>query len=114
MSVSIMVYTLGLGISLVASNARQESDGKALFVASRCNLCHSVNSAGVPSVAPAGGEMKIVDLSGLSKKRETEWLKAYLEKKEDLDGKRHPPRFKGEQSELDALVKWLMTLKPAD
>ncbi len=86
-----------------------EPDGKALFASKKCTLCHSVTSEGIK--APDGTKMQIVDLSA-QPKRKADWVKAYLEKKETVEGKPHPARFKGTPEELDALSKWLATLKP--
>ena len=102
---------LTVGVCLLAGNAAAEPDAKVVFVEKKCTLCHSVLSAGIK--APRDSKTKIFDLSGLAAKgRTATWLKAYLEKTEALGGKAHPPKFRGTPAELDALVEWLMSLKP--
>ncbi len=106
----ISLSALGVGLSLLAATP-PEADGKTLFSSKKCTMCHSVASEGIKALPDT--KMTIVDLSGLSARRTADWLKAYLDKKEKLEGRAHPPRFKGEAGELDALVKWMMTIKPA-
>lgn len=105
------IPTLSLFLSLSAAGA--ELDGKDVFLKKKCNVCHSVKSADVAALQKGGGSIEITDLSGLSLKRKAEWLAPYLERKEKLNDKPHPTKFKGEAAELEALVKWLQSLKPA-
>jgi hypothetical protein len=106
------VLAFAVGACLLAGSAEAEPDAKAVFAAKKCTLCHSVLSAGIK--APTDSKMKIIDLSGLAAKGRTATsLKAYIEKTEELAGKAHPPKFRGTPAELDALVAWLIKLKPA-
>ena len=107
---TLTAMSLSLSLSLLGASPGAP-DGKALFTSKRCTMCHSVVSEDIK--APADTKMTIVDLSGLSTKRKADWLKAYLEKKEKLDGKAHPARFKGDAAELEALSNWMATIKPA-
>lgn len=91
---------------LSADGGAAPPDGETLFLAKNCQLCHSVGSAGIKATDP---KAKIVELSGLSARRKADWLKAYLEKKEKLDGQVHPPKFRGAPGDLG----WLMALTPA-
>ena len=108
---TLLSHVLSLSLSLAA--AGEEPDGKKLFLAKKCNICHSIKSEGIVALQKDSAEMKISDLSGLSTKRKLDWLVRYLEKKEKLEDKLHPPKFRGEEAELNALSKWLMSLKPA-
>lgn len=85
------------------------ADGKALFVDSKCNLCHSVDSQ---EIAKINAKMKGPDLSKIATEIESEaWLKSFLKKEAEHDGKKHMKEFSGTDEELDVLVKWIMTLK---
>lgn len=105
---------LGLTVSAVALMipllaAGQEPEGKTIFVENNCNLCHSISSQ---EVAKKSEKMKAPDLSNVGAKVESaDWLKGFLKKEQKLDGKLHRQNFKGTDSQLDGLVKWLMSLK---
>ncbi|MGD8862690.1 MAG: c-type cytochrome [Myxococcales bacterium] len=88
----------GLGGS---AQADDKPDGKKVFEEGKCKKCHSA-----PGVK--GGKH---DLAGVGKKHDAKWMKAYLQKKEEMDGKKHKLKFKGSGAELDAVVKWLASLK---
>lgn len=81
-------------------------DGKALFLAQKCNLCHSVEPAGIERTSKSE-KMKGPDLAGVGKRHDAEWTKKFLTKTEMLNGKKHLKEFKGTPEELDALVAWL-------
>lgn len=81
-------------------------DGKALFLAQKCNLCHSVEPAGIERTSKSE-KMKGPDLAGVAKRHDAEWTKKFLTKAEMLNGKKHLKEFKGTPEELDALVAWL-------
>jgi cytochrome c5 len=80
------------------STARAESapDGKKVFEDQKCTRCHKPGSK---------REMKGPI------KHKPEDLKAILKHEKDLNGKKHKGKFKGTDAELDALVKWLVSLK---
>lgn len=101
---------LAAGLCMSAAQAAAEPDGKAVFLEKKCSTCHSVVSAGIK---PSGSKIKLIDLSDVASKRTAAWLTAYLEKTEKLEGKAHPPKFRGTPEELKAMVAWLMSLKPA-
>jgi mono/diheme cytochrome c family protein len=101
----IYVATLALGLMLASSPSR--ADGKKVFLAKKCDSCHSVKIAKID-----GKSKKVIDLSKVPSKRKSEWVIAYLEKSEKIDGKAHPPKFPGTAAELKAVADWLMSLKP--
>lgn len=86
-------------ISLAA--AEPPPDGKTVFVEQKCTKCHSA-----PGIK--GGK---ADLSGVGKRRAAEWMTKWLKKEEQIDGKKHKKAFTGTPLELEAVVKWLATLK---
>jgi mono/diheme cytochrome c family protein len=88
------------GLGRVAQ-ADDKPDAKKIFEESKCIKCHSA-----PGVK--GGKK---DLAGVGKKHKAEDIKAFLLKEKKLDGKKHKMKFKGSDAELEALVKWLASLK---
>lgn len=108
----IMIY-LGLIVTIVALYgfafiiANQPSDdGKKIFVDNKCNMCHTVTSAGIESK-----KSDAVDLSTVGKDKTVEFLSKYLKKEAKLNDKDHKSSFKGTDEDLTKLVDWLLTLK---
>ncbi len=92
--------------------------GQQVFVAQKCQMCHTVYSAGIgePPAEDAKEEEEEAaagppDLSLAGTGRTAEWLSLFLQKKEALNEKKHMMTFKGADEELAALVNWLLTLK---
>lgn len=80
-------------------------DGKAIFLANKCEMCHSVSTAGIEAKSKA---MKAPDLVGVvTAQHDAKWIAQYLKKAADLEGKKHGKEFKGSDEELQALVDWL-------
>ena len=109
---NILIY-LGLVITIVALYGfaftiadDKSDDGKKVFVDNKCNMCHTVTSAGIESK-----KSDAVDLSTVGKDRTVEFLTKYLKKEAKLNDKDHKSSFKGTEEELTKLVEWLSTLK---
>jgi len=109
---NILIY-LGLVITIVALYGfaftiadEKSDDGKKLFVDNKCNMCHTVTSAGIESK-----KSDAVDLSAVGKDKTVEFLTKYLKKEAKLNDKDHKASFKGTDEELTKLVEWLSTLK---
>jgi mono/diheme cytochrome c family protein len=85
-------------------------DGKAVFVAQKCNTCHAVSTAGIEATTKSD-KMKGPDLVGLAADHDAAALAAYLKKETKIDDKAHRTAFKGSDAELDALVAWLLKQK---
>lgn len=81
------------------------ADGKEVFLAQKCNLCHSVSSAGIEAKTTneklQGPDLSTVELP------DAEWLAAYLKQEETHDGEKHKKKFTGSDEELQALIDWL-------
>lgn len=95
----------GAGAAPAAAQAAKVLDGKQIFLAQKCNLCHSVSTAGVEATTKSD-KMKGPDLVGLSKKEAT-LLNGYLRKTADINKKKHVKQFTGSDEELGALIAWL-------
>ena len=99
-----LVYS-GPGAAPAAAQAAKVLDGKQIFLAQKCNLCHSVSPAGIAATTKSE-KMKCPDLVGLSKK-EAKLLNSYLRKTADINAKKHAKQFTGSDEELGALIAWL-------
>jgi mono/diheme cytochrome c family protein len=77
-------------------------DGKTIFLAQKCNLCHAVSSAQIKATS----KIKAPDLSTVSLKDAAEVGK-YLRKAAAINGKKHAKAFTGSDEEMGALISWL-------
>ena len=89
-----------------ASAAPAKLDGKAIFLAQKCNLCHSVSSAAIQATVKSE-KMKGPDLTGVAPKLDAGLLNNYLRKKAEINGKKHGKEFTGTDEEIGALIAWL-------
>lgn len=102
------------------AHAGEAKDPKALFVSLKCNGCHAVAKQAIAVVEEEGEEAEDdsdeaapepPDLSGVGLEHEASWIKDWLLKKVDVDGKKHRKKFEGKPGELDVLANWLASLK---
>ncbi len=93
-----------------AAFAAGAPDGKQIFLAQKCDLCHAVPAAGIAATTQSA-KMKGPDMNGLAASRDAAWLKKYLAKQESLDGKKHSKELKATDAETEALVNWLLAQK---
>ena len=103
--VMLAILYSGPGAAPAAAQAGKVLDGKTIFLAQKCNLCHSVSPAGITATTKSE-KMKGPDLVGLSKK-DAKILNGYLRKTADIKGKKHVKQFTGSDEELGALLAWL-------
>ncbi|MFN7973062.1 MAG: c-type cytochrome [Acidobacteriota bacterium] len=105
---------------LWASSAR--ADGKEVFTKYKCAACHSVTSQGITkqkddaaaAEEPGDAGSKPVeppDLSKVGATRDAAWIKDWITKKNDIDGRKHKKRWTGKDDELGELATWLASLK---
>jgi mono/diheme cytochrome c family protein len=82
----------------------QTADGKQIFLGQKCNLCHSVKSAGIEATMKVE-KMKGPDLpvAGADKAL----VKSYLLQTAVKNGKKHPKKFTGTDEQLNALADWV-------
>ena len=81
-------------------------DGKQIFLAQKCNMCHSVSTEGI---TPTMKTSKAPDLVNITVDAKT--LNGYLRKTADLNGKKHMKQFTGSDEELGALIAWIQKQK---
>lgn len=103
----IVITGLLLAVSYsAAAEAPKVLDGKQIFLAQKCNLCHTVSSAGIQATVKSE-KMKGPDLTGLAPKVDASLLNDYLRKKVEINGKKHGKEFTGSDEEIGALIAWL-------
>lgn len=117
-----MKQTIGFALSILAAvvllaafysgpasgAAPAKLDGKQIFLAQKCNLCHSVSSAGIEKTMKS---MTAPDLTNLAAKQDAGTLTKFLRKEGEINGKKHGKGFTGSDEELGALVSWLQQQK---
>jgi len=104
-SATIVVFFALLFASLTTA---EEKSGKDIFVNSKCNSCHAIKSQDIDSKMAS----KYPDLSNFgNEKLEADFVKKFINKEVDLNGKKHAVKFKGSDEELTTLVDWLLALK---
>ncbi len=84
-------------------------DGQALFEAKKCNMCHSISTAGIEAKTKSekmfGGDLVDPDLTA-------EQMTAFIKKEaENNEGNMHKKGFTGTDEELAAIVEWLQAQK---
>lgn len=89
-----------------AAETPEVLDGKQIFLAQKCNLCHGVSSAGITATTKSE-KMKGPDLTGLAAKRDARLLNDFLRKKAAINEKKHSKEFTGSDEEIGALIAWL-------
>jgi len=83
-------------------------DGKEIFLAQKCNMCHSVSTAGIERTTKSE-KMAAKDLINIDK--DAAALTKYIKKETDLDGKKHGKAWTGTDEELGAVVTWILQQK---
>ncbi len=103
---TLVVFSFGLAFPVQA----EDSPGKKIFMTSKCNTCHSIESQGVTKTLASS---KAPDLSNVGSAHNAEWMAKYIKKEETKNDKKHVKGWTGTKEDLDTLVKWLETLKTA-
>jgi cytochrome c2 len=101
---------LGLLLAVPAVQGAGDHPGKAVFLAQKCTMCHSVDSQGIACTTKSE-KVRGPDLSDEGSKRSAEWVGKWLRKQEKIEGKVHKKEFKGTDQELADLIAFLGTLK---
>jgi len=91
-----------------ASEPAAAPDAKAIFLAQKCNLCHSLTAASIERTMKSS---KAPDLSGVGLERDAAWIEKFITKKVKLNGKDHQKMFTGTDAELKAIAEWLAGMK---
>lgn len=108
-----------LGTSTVApfttpalADSSEGMDGQDIFLAQKCNLCHSVEAADIEATTKSD-KLKGPDLSKVTERHEDDWIADYLRKEETMNGEEHKKAFTGSDEQLGALIQWFRSLAEA-
>jgi mono/diheme cytochrome c family protein len=85
-------------------------DGEKIFLAEKCNLCHSVSSADIEAKTKSE-KVRGPDLAGVAERHDSDFLVGYLRQDVELEGEKHKKAFTGSDEEIGALVSWLLAQK---
>jgi hypothetical protein len=100
--VFVVVFLFGFAYSF----SPEGGDGKSVFADKKCNMCHSVEVAGIESK-----KKDAVDLSLTGDKYDADFISKYLVKEEKVDGEEHKIKIKGTEEEIKTVSEWLSSLK---
>jgi len=108
LSVLVAVVLLAALYSGPAAGQGAKLDGKAIFLAQKCNMCHSVPTQGIERTMKSE-KMAGPDLVNI--KEDAAFLGKFLRKQADLKGKKHGKAFTGSDEEIGALIAWIQAQK---
>lgn len=108
LSVLLAVLMLAVLYSGPASGQAAKLDGKAIFLAQKCNMCHNVPTAGIERTMKSE-KMAGPDLVNI--KEDAATLAKFLHKQADIKGKKHGKAFTGSDAEMGAMVAWIQAQK---
>ena len=104
-----LAWALSAPVPSWSQTAGTKLDGKAIFLAQKCETCHSLSAANIK----ATGKVKAPDLTGLAASLDANWLTKYLRRQAKTKaGKTHLKAFTGSDEEMGALGAWLQAQKP--
>jgi len=107
---AVFFATCFIGTILTAAAPARGADGKEIFLAQKCNTCHSVQVAGIEATTKSE-KMKGPDLTGVVAEKGAEWTLKFLHKEIDLEGKKHGKELKLSPEETKTLIDWLASQK---
>ena len=108
--IAVLALLLFASAVLAPATPGLAADGKEIFLAQKCNLCHGVSSAGIVATTTSE-KMKGPDLKGKVAERGVEWTTKYLKKEVDNNDKKHGKELKLTPEETKTLVDWLAAQK---
>ncbi len=85
-------------------------DGQQIFLDARCNMCHSVSTAGIEATVKSEA-MRGPDLATVGTSVDAATLTSFLRQEAEIGGARHKKAFKGGDAEMKALVAWIQAQK---
>ena len=109
--VLLAAFTLPLLAVPQPAQAAGEPPGQQLFMAQKCNMCHSVDSLKIARTTKSE-KMAGPDLSNVGGEHLAPWIASYLKKEQaNSAGKNHTKGWTGSEADLKTLSEWLATLK---
>ena len=107
LSILVAVFLLAVLYSGPAAGAAAP-DGKAIFLAQKCNMCHAVSTAGIEATTKVAS-MKGPDLVNV--KQDAAAITKFLHKETEMNGKKHPKEVKLPDADTKALIDWILAQK---
>jgi cytochrome c5 len=108
-TLAVLVFAILLAtLYSSAGNAAAAPDGKAIFLAQKCNMCHSVSTAGIEATTKSA-TMKGPDLVNV--KLDAAAITKFLHKETDMNGKKHPKNVQLPDADMKALIDWVLAQK---
>ncbi|MFQ5509250.1 MAG: hypothetical protein ACE5FN_07930 [Leptospirillia bacterium] len=104
-----MAIPLAALLLLVLSTPATWAGGMEHFEKYGCISCHNISAYGIGEPTTTGEAWGPPDLSDVGKRRDVAFLKGFLKKKVDIDGRKHMMLFSGSNEELTELTSWLVT-----
>jgi mono/diheme cytochrome c family protein len=98
-----------LGLFLAPGIQAQDAGQKA-FEANKCSNCHSVEKVQIARKVQSE-KMAGPDLSKIGDKHDAAWIAKFVTREVQLEDKQHKSEYKGTPEDLDAITKWLASLK---
>jgi|KBSSwiStaDraftv2_1062776.scaffolds.fasta_scaffold2666418_1 cytochrome c2 len=100
-SLVIFLFLLA-GFALAA-----DPPGKTIFLANKCNTCHSISVDKIEKTSKAKPKKEPPDLSTIGDQRTADWIVKYLKKTEAINNVKHAKTWTGKEEDLQVLAKWL-------
>jgi cytochrome c551/c552 len=108
-TLAVLVFvTLLATLYASAGGAATAPDGKAIFLAQKCNMCHSISTAGIEATTKSA-TMKGPDLVNV--KEDAATITKFLHKETERNGKKHPKDVKLPEADLKAVLDWVLAQK---
>lgn len=108
-TLTVLVFAMLLAtLYSSAGSAAAAPDGKAIFLAQKCNMCHSVPTAGIERTVKSE---KVAGPDLVNIKADAGALSKFLRKQAEIDGKKHGKAFAGSDEELAAVIAWIQSQK---
>lgn len=108
-TLTVLVFVILLAaLYSSAGSAATGPDGKAIFLAQKCNMCHSVSTAGIEATTKSA-TMKGPDLVNV--KVDAAAITKFLHKETEMNGKKHPKNVQLPDADMKALIDWVLAQK---
>lgn len=104
---AVAIAFVGLLVSPMAARA---ADGKDLFLANKCNNCHTMEKFEIDRKINSE-KTNGPDLSTVGDRHEAAWIVKFVKKEETLHDKNHLNNYKGSDKDLENIAAWLASLK---
>ncbi|MEK6649944.1 MAG: c-type cytochrome [Bacteroidota bacterium] len=105
--ISLVLAMSAIIVELAVSQEKPVERGKAVFIASKCGTCHSVEAADIPRKP----KQRNPDLSTAGDSADATYWQAYLRRQRERNGRTHLGPWSGSDADLDSLSHWIGSLR---